>query len=183
MKGMIFNQLENMVTEQLGPETWEQLLTQTTLSTADGVFIGPKNYPDEDLFALVGTASRLTGAPADALVRGFGRYLFPKLAELYPVFFKGQATAKSFLMSVDRIIHVEIRKLDSNAGLPMMDYEDAAPDQLVLVYRSPRNLCELALGLIEGVGAHFGEQIALAETSCRKQGAEACRIECTFAKA
>jgi hypothetical protein len=64
-----------------------------------------------------------------------------------------------------------------------MSYEDPAPDRLVLLYRSPRNLCELALGLIEGVGAHFGETITLAQPSCRKHGADACRIECQFAKA
>jgi len=183
VKGIIFNQLENMVTEQLGPEAWDTLLTQTELSTPEGIFVGPKNYPDEDLFALVGTASKVTGASADTLVRGFGRYLFPKLAALYPVFLRDGMSAKSFLMSVDRIIHVEIRKLDANAGLPTITYEDPSPDGLVVIYRSPRNLCELALGLIEGVATHFGETVAITQPQCRRHGADACRIECTFAKA
>jgi hypothetical protein len=159
------------------------LISQTPLSNPDGIFVGPKNYPDDDLFGLVAMASKVTGAPADSLVRGFGRYLFPKLAELYPVFLKPGMTAKSFLMSVDRIIHVEIRKLDAQAALPTMTYEDLGPNKLALVYRSPRNLCELALGLIEGVGVHFGEPVVLAQPACRKLGAEACRIECEFGPA
>jgi hypothetical protein len=180
MKGIIFNQLEGMVTETFGLEAWDSLIAGSKLSVPDGVFIGPRNYPDEDLFALVATASAATGKSAEELVRAFGRYLFPKLAALYPVFLKPGMTAKSFLMSVDRVIHVEVRKLHEDAGLPMITYEDKAPDQLVMVYKSPRNLCDLALGLIEGVGAHFKETITIAQPECRKHGAPACRLECTF---
>lgn len=183
MKGIIFNQLENMVTETLGIETWDALLEGTTLKTAGGMFIGPNTYPDEDLFALVGTASKMTGTPATDLVRTFGRYLFPKLAAGYPMFLREGMTAKSFLMSVDRVIHVEVRKLDAAAGLPTIQYEDPAPDRLVLLYRSPRGLCALAEGLIEGVGVHFSETIQTHQPECTHNGAACCRIECTFTRA
>ncbi len=170
-----------MVTSTLGLEAWETLLAETQLSTTDGYFVGPRTYPDEDLFALVRTASRVTGTPADDLVRAFGRYLFPELAKRYPVFLRPGMTAKSFLMSVDRVIHVEVRKLEPEAGLPQITYEDLAPDRLVVVYNSPRNLCELAMGLVEGVGVHFGQRIDVVQSACRKHGAETCRIECQFA--
>lgn len=183
MKGIIFNQLEDMVTESLGVEAWDALIAGSTLETTSGVFVGPRTYPDADLFALVGTASRITGRPADELVRTFGRYLFPKLAAKYPMFLRPGMTAKSFLLSVDRVIHVEVRKLDAESGLPTLGYEDPAPDRLVLRYRSPRNLCELAIGLVEGVGVHFGEPITVQQTECSKHGAAACRLECTFTKA
>lgn len=180
MKGIIFNQLESMVTESFGVEAWDQIIAGSALSVPDGVFIGPRNYPDEDLFAIVATASAATGKPAEELVRAFGRYLFPKLAGLYPVFFKPGMTAKSFLLSVDRVIHVEVRKLHGEAGLPMISYEDKSANELVVVYQSPRNLCDLALGLIEGVGEHFKESVAIEHAECRKRGAAACRIACTF---
>jgi hypothetical protein len=64
----------------------------------------------------------------------------------------------------------------------MIGYEDPGPNRLVVTYGSLRNLCELALGLIEGVAKHYGETVALSQPRCRKQGADACRIECTFAK-
>ena len=181
MKGIIFNQLENMVTETLGLEAWDTLLNETALSTKDGLFVGPNTYPDEDLFALVATASRVTGTPAADLVRTFGRYLFPRLVASHPMFIKPDMTAKSFLLSVDRVIHVEVRKLDANAGLPTISYENPAPNQLIMLYRSPRALCALAEGLIEGVGAHFDEPIETRQLECTHLGAPLCRIECTFA--
>lgn len=180
MKGVIFNQLEAMVGETFGIEAWDAILERATLKTADGVFLSPMVYPDEDLFALVGAASELTGKPAGELVRAFGRYLFPKLAALAPFFLKPGMTAKSFLLSVDRVIHVEVRKLHSGAVLPMIGYEDPAPDRLVILYSSPRRLCVLAMGLIEGVAAHFAEEVTVTETACIKEGAEACRLECSF---
>jgi hypothetical protein len=183
MKGIIFNQLEGMVTEVLGAEAWDTLLEQSDLVTKEGYFAGPKTYPDEDLFALVATASKITGKPPEELVSAFGRYLFPQLAKSYPVFIKPGMTAKTFLQSVDKVIHVEVRKLHTDTLLPTLEYEDPAPDRLVLVYKSPRKLCDLATGLIDGVGAHFHETITQTQTRCMKRGDDACRIECVFAQA
>jgi hypothetical protein len=181
MKGTIFNELRKMVGEVLGEEAWDDLVERTPLVTRDGVFIGPQVYPDEDLAALVKTASEMTGKPEAELVHAFGRYLFPNLARLHPVFLKPGMTAKSFLKTVDQVIHVEVRKLHPGAILPAFTYEDPAPDRLVMLYRSPRRLCDLVAGLIEGVGTHYGETIGQRHTKCLKQGDPACRFELTFA--
>ncbi len=180
MKGIIFNQLEAMVTQNLGPGVWDKLIDESKLQTPNGLFVGPKTYPDEDLYALVGTASRITGTPADDLVTAFGRFLFPVLAKGYPVFLKPGQTAKSFLQSVDRVIHVEVRKLQAESELPAIQYEDPGPGQLVLIYRSKRKLCALATGMIDGVAAHFNERVTHAHPKCLKRGDDHCRIECTF---
>src|SRR5688500_2593838 len=111
MKGIIFNQLEVMVTTAFGPDAWDALLQQTDLRTSEKYFVGPRNYPDEDLFALVATASRITGRSPEDLIHSFGQFLFPALAGAYPTFIKPGMNAKSFLMTVDRVIHIEVRKL------------------------------------------------------------------------
>ena len=183
MKGIIFNQLEAMVTEQLGADAWETLLEQSTLQTKDGLFVGPKTYPDEDLFALVATASKVTGKPVEELVQAYGRFLFPRLAAGYPSFLRPGMTAKTFLMSVDKVIHIEVRKLHADAGLPSLSYEDPGEGRLVILYQSPRKLCDLAIGLIEGVGTHFKTVVTLQQTACMKRGDDACRLECTFSPA
>ncbi|OOO01233.1 MAG: hypothetical protein USCGTAYLOR_02565 [Chromatiales bacterium USCg_Taylor] len=183
MKGIIFNELQKMVTVSLGADAWEALLEQTPLETEGGGFIGPQTYPDKDLFALVGTASRVTGKPVDELVRSFGKFLFPDLARLYPGFLKPGMTAKSFLTTVHDVIHVEVRKLHPDVELPRFRYEDPAPNQLVMLYDSPRQLCELAIGLVEGVADHFHETIALVQTQCTKRGDPVCRLELTFGAA
>lgn len=180
MKGMIFNHFEGMITHVLGADAWERLLAESPLETCEGYFVGPKTYPDADLFALVTTASKITGQPIDELLTAFGRYLFPALVGQYPMFVKPGMTAKSLLLSVDKVIHVEVRKLHPDTILPTLRYEDPAADRLTILYRSPRRLCDLAGGLIEAVGSHFKETIEQHHPQCMKRGDESCRIECTF---
>jgi len=182
VKGIIFKQFEAMVTSLHGEGAWDALVDRTPLQTAEGYFIGPKNYPDDDLFGLIGSVSEATGKPPEELLAAFGRYLFPALAAQFPVFLRPGITAKRFLLSVDRVIHVEVLKLHPDAGLPKLTYEDPAPNRLVILYRSPRQLCDLALGLIDGVGTYFKEDIQVSKTTCTKRGDEACRFECTFSE-
>ena len=47
MKGIIFNLLEEVVTQAHGEEVWDQLLDAAQV---DGAFTSLGNYPDEDLF-------------------------------------------------------------------------------------------------------------------------------------
>ena len=180
MKGLVFRLLENMVVDRLGLQAWDTLVAQTELRTRGG-FIGSETYPDEDLIALVRTASRLTGRPVDELLRSFGRYVFPDLVGWYVTIVAEREGAKSFLMSVDRSIHLEVRKLHVGAVVPEFTYEDLEPNRLVMIYRSERRLCDLAEGLIEGVGDHFGEDIRQEQTRCTKRGHDHCRFELFFA--
>lgn len=180
MKGVIFCLLEKMVVARGGAPAWEELVRRTRLKTADGNFIRPAIYPDEDLYALMDTASALTGKPVGDLYRAFGRATFFDHASAYPASMPAGIWAKPFLMSVDRMMRVEIQKLQPGAHLPYFDYEDPAPDRLVMLYNSPRGLCDFVAGLIEGVSEHFGEEIMQAHTQCRRDGHPRCRFELRF---
>lgn len=180
MKGMIFNELQRLVTERRGEDAWDELIERTPLENRDGLFVGPKTYPDADFLALVSSASAALGTPVTDLVRDFGKFMFPHLAERYPVFMKPGMTAKTFLLSVERTIHVEVRKLYPDAVLPAFEYSDPAPARLNMTYRSPRRLCALVLGLVDGVADHFQEDITCLHTTCVHRGDESCRFELTF---
>lgn len=179
MKGLIFRQLEKMVTTKLGLHTWDALVERAGLTTRDG-FIGTVTYPDSDLLALVRSASEMTGRPESELLRAFGRFIFPELARTYAALSAETRTAKECLISAGRIVHVEVAKLHIGAVLPEFGYEDPAPDRLVMLYRSRRRLCDFAAGLIDGVGEHFGEHIAQKHALCARRGADHCRFELTF---
>jgi len=51
---------------------------------------------------------------------------------------------------------------------------------LVLIYDSPRKICRVLVGAIEGAAERYGEQVHIVERTCMKQGASACRFEVTF---
>lgn len=180
MKGVIFCLLKKMVVTRLGAEAWDTLALQTPLRTAGGEFLGSETYPDADLHALLGTASAVTGRSIGDLLRAFGRFALPDLAALDPSFAPPGATAKSFLRSVDAVIHVEVHKTQPGTELPCFTYEDPAPDRLVMLYRSPRRLCDLVAGFIEGTADYFDEHIAQEHTQCQRDGDPACRFELQF---
>lgn len=176
MKGIIFRELERMVHAELGESAWEDLLGQLGI---DG-FVSAETYPDDDLYRLVTALVTKTGTPQESLLFGFGRHMSVRLIADYPVFVTPNMTAKGFLSAVDNVIHVEVRKLHPDAVLPSFQCEDPGPDQLVMLYRSSRQLCDLAAGLIAGVGDHFGERVAQEHTRCLKLGDDHCRFELTF---
>lgn len=180
MKGVIFCLLKKMIVTRVGPQAWQALVDRTPLATPDAAYVGPATYPDADLYALVGTASAMTGQPIGELLAAFGRFILPDLVRVSPLFVPPGTTARSFLRSVDRVIHVEVRKLHPEVNLPYFAYEEPAPDRLVMLYRSPRMLCSLVTGFIAGTGDHFGVDIAQAHTQCMRDGHHACRFELQF---
>ena len=127
MKGIVFSLLNDMVEEQFGLEAWDALITK---AGSDGVYLSTETYSDEEPMRLVAAASELTGIAQTDLVKAFGQYMFPQFYTKYPVFFKPDMTLKSFLLTVDRVIHVEVRKLYPDAALPDFDYEHEEDDKL-----------------------------------------------------
>ena len=178
MKGVVFNLLNEMVEEKFGLEAWDALLDTTGL---DGVYVATQTYPDEELLALVAAAEAATQIPARDLVRAFGEYMVPAFAKHYPVFFTDMPNLKTFLLTVDEVIHVEVRKLYPEAGLPEFRYEDKTDNELVMLYRSPRKLCDLAEGLIAGSAKHFGESYELEHEVCMHNGNDHCALKLRFA--
>jgi len=49
-----------------------------------------------------------------------------------------------------------------------------------IVYTSPRRLCAMLRGLVEGTARHYGETVHIEERSCMHRGDEACTFEILF---
>jgi len=173
--------MEKVVVAHGGAEAWDRIVRETALQTVDGGFLGPATYPDEDLYALFRTASAMAGQPVNKMYRAFGRFAFPDLVAAFPGSLPAGVTAKQFLMTVDRMMHIEVHKLQPGPHRPYLTYEDPGPDRLVMLYRSSRGLCDLAAGLIDGTADHFGQVIVQAHTECMRDGHPACRFELQFA--
>ncbi|MBA3653310.1 MAG: heme NO-binding domain-containing protein [Actinobacteria bacterium] len=176
MKGIIFNLVEEVVTDSYGPDTWDELLDEAGL---EGAYTSLGSYPDDDLHGLVRAASSQLDVPPDAVIRTIGEQALPRLATRYPGFFDGH-DCRSFLLTLNDIIHPEVRKLYPGADVPDFAYEDGAPGELFIHYRSARQLCALAEGFILGAAAHFGETVAVDQTSCMHRGDRDCVLRVRF---
>lgn len=178
MKGIIFNLLEEVVTQKFGADTWDVLLEK---SGVDGAFTTLGSYPDETLVALVDAASAELKLPAGEIIRWFGGEAIPLLAKKYPGFFARHTSTRPFLLTLNGIIHPEVRKLYPGADTPDFDLDVSSPDVLVMGYRSKRRLCALAEGLIDGAANHYGEIVTINHCACMHRGDPGCRLELSFA--
>lgn len=177
MKGIIFNLLEEVVTTEYGPDVWEQLLASIG---SDGAYTSLGSYPDEHIFGIVATASQLLGQPARDVLQWFGRKAIPLLAERYPGFFQGQTSTRQFLLSVNNIIHPEVRKVYPGAVVPTFEFQNADDGGLLMGYRSPRRLCALAQGFTEGAAQIFSETISFTHLKCMLRGDDHCLCHISF---
>ena len=180
MKGIIFNLVQEVVTDSYGADTWDSLLDAADV---DGVYTSLGSYPDADLFALVGAASSALGISPDQVVRTLGEGAIPLLAERFPEFFQPHTGTRTFLLTLNDIIHAEVRKLYPDADLPEFEFDSSIGDELTLGYRSGRQLCQLAEGFILGTARHFGESATIDQPECMHRGDERCLIHCRFAAA
>lgn len=179
MKGIIFNLAEEVVTGEHGEDAWDAVLEGADVS---GSYTSLGSYPDADLAAIVASAARLLGAPEEDVLRHVGRGAIPQLAERYPHFFAPYDDGRAFVLTLNDIIHPEVRKLYPGADVPDFSYELGGPGDVTLRYASPRRLCTLAEGFIAGVATHYGQSVQIDQPECMHRGDPACLLHCEFSR-
>ena len=180
MKGIVFNLLEELVTREHGADAWDDLLDEACL---DGAYTSLGSYPDAELGGLVAAASKALDLPPVEVVRWFGRSAMPLFATSHPDVFTAHQGTRSFLLTLNDMIHPEVRKLYPGADVPDFDYDTTSADMLVMRYRSARQMCAFAEGLIHGAADHFGEQATIEQPSCMHRGDDHCVLEVSLAAA
>lgn len=173
MKGIIFNLVEDVVRAHHGDDAWDDIVDA---SGVDASYTSLGTYPDEQLLALVGAASEYLGIGPDDVVRFVGTEGMAELAERYPAFFAAHDNVLSFLLTLNDVIHPEVRKLYPGAIVPSFSYRRHGPDVLDLEYRSERGMCSLAEGLTLGAARWYGDEVTLVQTACVHRGDPSCVI-------
>jgi hypothetical protein len=176
MKGIVFTEFLEMIEEQQSPDHVDELIETAGLPHA-GAFTAVGTYPHTEMVALVVRHAEMTGESVPAVLQGFGRYLFGRFVQLYPVFFEGIEDPKILLAGIEDVIHVEVRKLYPDAELPRFEARWPEPETLELIYRSERHLADLAEGLIHGCVSHFGKPHRVLRGEPREDGSVAFLIQ------
>lgn len=177
MKGIIFNLLEEVVTRDQGEDAWDALLDSTGMS---GAYTALGSYPDEHIYRLVAAAAEMLGMPPFEVLRWFGREAIPSLASRYLTYFSAHVSTRPFILSVNQIIHPEVRMIYPGADVPTFGFHDEPDGTLMMSYRSPRRLCALAHGFIEGAALHYRESVGVDHLACMHRGDSECRCRITF---
>lgn len=172
MHGVIFTSLREYLTASHGAEVAANVFTDRT------DFLVSESYPDEQFLYLLDRATGATGRNIDALLHDFGVFTaITTFNRLYPAFFAVTPSAREFLLTVEARIHELVRATIPNAAPPKLHVTELAGDGVSIVYSSPRQLCVLLRGLVQGTASHYGEQAAIEEMTCMRRGDPACRFE------
>ncbi len=181
MKGIIFNLLEDFITRSLGEDSFEEILSNCGLLTPDPlVIVAPGTYPDQDFHEIVRQAAKYSGSTEAELLRSFGRFALPRLAERYPHFFSSCQHPKDFLKFLSLVHHVEIKKLYKDADTPLFSCRELSNNELILLYSSKRKLCHMVEGLIQGLEDYYLVKISCHRKRCMLHGDNACEFLLRF---
>lgn len=174
MHGIIFVELKKYVQSKVGPGGWETLLTKSGLTHT--AYLATSVYPDEQMVALVTTASSLTGTAIPVLLEDFGEFLVPGLIKTYKAFLRPDWRTLDTIEHTEANIHKAVRLRNPGASPPALSVTRKGPDEVVIVYDSPRKMCGVAKGIARGIARHYGERITLSESTCMHRGDRECTI-------
>ncbi len=170
MHGIVFASLHDFLREQGGSEAVAQVFGGRVYSMVEA-------HPDADFNRLLTSAVEYTGVDESELCRQFGAFTgertFPRL---YPAFYDLSSGACDFLLGVEDRIHELVRATIPQANPPALAVRAAGNGGVEITYGSPRQLCDLLEGLVEGTARHYGEHVRIEETACTREGAPACRF-------
>jgi hypothetical protein len=178
--------------------TWEKYLAERFRGAVLGDYreaigetpatapLASRVYSDDVLLAGVGTASRITGLPADTLLREFGCYFMTNgLTRHLCAYLLTQVQSGRDLLLAMHDAHEQMGRIPDGLTPPLFQYEalQSDPHGLILAYDSPRKLCSVLLGAIEGAALRYGECVQIVEQTCMKRGDPTCRFELHFSAA
>lgn len=182
MHGIILNELKNFVTDTFDETVWHDVCDGAEIDQR--MFVPVTTYPDEIVLQLVESATAVSGKDAGELLRPFGRYIVPRLVDTYGVHIDDDWTGLDLISNVEESIHVALRtKVSADFQPPAIDATRVDEDTVVVGYGSDRQLCDVAKGIIDGVGDHYDEEYSVVERECMHDGAERCDIVVTRAGA
>ncbi|MGB0202205.1 MAG: heme NO-binding domain-containing protein [Candidatus Poseidoniaceae archaeon] len=160
MKGIVFKEFSEMVEASFGEAMLDTVIENSDLPSG-GVYTSVGTYPHTELVSMVVTLSEETEIPVQDLVKAFGKYLFGRFLDLFPIFFTHK-TSFEFLASIHDVVHVEVLKLYPDAELP--DFIGKLSEDgrtLHFEYHSHRHFADLAIGLMEGTFDHWNENVEI----------------------
>lgn len=175
MHGVIFNELRKYATAKVGPRAFETLVKEAGLGSK--TYLATQAYPDEEVVAIVGAASRSTGLAVPAILEDFGQFIAPDLLTMFKSLLRPDWRTLDVVENTEETIHKVVRLRFPDSAPPYLKAARVAGDRVVVTYTSPRKLCFIAKGIVRGIAEHFEEAIAIHETRCMHRGAAECVIE------
>lgn len=164
MKGSIARCIGDLVTTRFGKHTWEEVLEGAGMSRST-VILDIENVPDPQIMKLVESTMKTTGLSWQAMADAFGDHWVNVYSQMaYSHLYLKHSNAKEFLLSMDDL-HLMITRKIENAHPPHFEYRWKDEHTLHLAYKSSRQMIDILVGLIKGVGKHYKQALTVRKLS------------------
>ena len=110
MKGLVFTEFQEMVSQSFGDEMVDDLIDSCELAS-EGAYTSVGTYDSAELVAMMIELSQRTGTEVPVLIRAFGHHLGKVFTAKFGDFFAEVDSTIEFLKRIDNHIHVEVAKL------------------------------------------------------------------------
>ncbi len=138
-------------------------------------FVTMMAYEDDDFFAFISGAAKVVQKPTSILLEEFGKYVAPILIRGHKELIPEDWSALDLIEHTEGTIHKVVRRQDEGAAPPHIRCA-RRNGGVVVIYNSPRKICEFGKGLMTGIGEFFNEELSIRETSCMHQNAPHCEF-------
>jgi hypothetical protein len=182
MHGLIFVTWEKYLSERFTSSVLSEY-REALAGTVAAMPLASRVYDDDMLLKGIAATSRITHLPPETLLREYGRYFITNgLTRHLCAYILFQIHSARDLLLAMHDAHEQMSRLPGGLAPPLFKYRipPQHSDELILIYDSPRKICPVLMGAIEGAAARYGEQVYVVEQTCMKRGDPVCRFEIRF---
>lgn len=185
MHGFVCSQLAKYVMEKDDRDTWNRLLKEAGIGPR--IYIASYSYPDEEIIGIISVASKIKEVSVPDILEDFGEFIVKDLTKIYNALLDPNWKTLDVLENTNEHINRVRKSMIKRGGNADMTHPEfkcsrPSPEELIMIYSSPRKMCALAKGLARGFAKHYNEHIQITETSCMLKGSPACTISVKLVK-
>lgn len=155
MHGSLFVLLKRFVENSYDYSTWVKLLDAAGVKHDS--YQMHEMYPTSEIYAIVHTASDMTGIPPHQLMEKYGEFLVPDLLLIYKKYIQPEWRTYDMLLNTEGAMHGAVRTEDSRTGPPKLLVTKKGSRQLIVDYYSKRRMAAVAVGIIKGIARYYEE--------------------------
>ncbi|MBT5289779.1 MAG: heme NO-binding domain-containing protein [Flavobacterium sp.] len=171
MKGIVFTEFLDLVEEKFGLEMVDAIISQSKLES-EGVYTSIGTYSFSELLQLLQNLQTKTGISIDNLLLIYGEHFFSVIETNYKDLLSSYNDPIEMLASIENHIHVEVRKIYTDAELPTFIIKEKTKKTLILIYKSSRSMHHFGLGLMNKTFEHFNSKATIVLEKIKKDGTE-----------
>ena len=158
MKRTIVKAAKNLVISKFGEQVWAKILIETGFNK-NKIFFLREDIDDNEVMKLLDNTAKVTGLSLYQVLEAFAdHWVNVHLPTVYPhIHFDD---LKEYILSIDEI-HVMMTESVPGAKPPRFEYEWKSDKELIMTYKSHRNLIDLVVLILRKLGEKYNEKITV----------------------